>query len=235
MSNVGREPAMRTEMADVVGGLIGAVEENQAVDLTKEEQGRILQAADLVTLGRTGVEFDYRGNVIHAHEPEMPTRFAKQLKQLFRGAVAIGMEREAALELAIRCARDSMPPLRLALLCDLAEHHGARVIDIRRRLEKPREVVDRQLQALHILRLLTCLETEELRAGRLVQVRHYSLAPGIDPSLLLTVRKMSLNEDTEDTNRGESKEGDAREEVSPPTTTDIFRTDESGSDWEFQE
>ena len=54
----------------------------------------MLAAADLVTLARTGVEFDYRGNVIDAHAPEMPTRFAKQLTQIIRGAVAIGMDRD---------------------------------------------------------------------------------------------------------------------------------------------
>ena len=40
--------------------------------------------------GRTGVELDYRGDVVDAHDPEMPTRLAKQLTQIMRGAVAIG-------------------------------------------------------------------------------------------------------------------------------------------------
>ena len=37
----------------------------------------------------------------------MPTRFAKELAQIIRGAVAIGLTRTEALRLAIRCARDS--------------------------------------------------------------------------------------------------------------------------------
>ena len=67
----------------------------------------------------------------------MPTRFAKQLTQVVRGAVAIGIERPAALRLAIRCARDSMPPLRLAILDDVAAHPDSRTVDVRRRLDKP--------------------------------------------------------------------------------------------------
>ena len=80
----------------------------------------MVATADVVTLSRTGVDYDYRGDVIDAHAPGMPTRFAKQLAQLFKGAVAIGMDRRTALRLAIRCARDSVPPLRLALIDDLA-------------------------------------------------------------------------------------------------------------------
>ena len=67
----------------------------------------ILQAANIVTLARTGVEIDYRGDIIDAHMPEMPTRFAKQLTQIMRGALAIGMLRQEAKTLVIRCARDS--------------------------------------------------------------------------------------------------------------------------------
>ena len=93
----------------------------------------LLAAADLVTLARTGVEYDYRGDVIDAHAPEMPTRFAKQLAQIVRGAVAIGMDRGDALRLAIRCARDSMPPLRLAIIDDLAAHPHSSTQEVRRR------------------------------------------------------------------------------------------------------
>ena len=66
-----------------------------AVAPTDEPRRRsLLAAADLVTRARTGVEYDYRGDVIDAHAPEMPTRFAKQLAQVVRGAVAIGDRRE---------------------------------------------------------------------------------------------------------------------------------------------
>jgi hypothetical protein len=50
----------------------------------------------------------------------MPTRLAKQLTQIFRGAVAIGLNRTQALALVLRCARDSMPQLRLEVLREVA-------------------------------------------------------------------------------------------------------------------
>ena len=86
----------------------------------EDEIDQLVKAADIVTMARTAVERDYRGEVIDAHAPEMPTRFAKQLAQMVRGGVAIGMSRKAAMRLAIRCARDSIPPLRLEILLDVA-------------------------------------------------------------------------------------------------------------------
>jgi len=72
--------------------------------LVETESERILAAANVVTLSRTGVEYDYRGDVIDAHAPEMPTRFAKQLAQVMRGALALGMARPDALRLALASA-----------------------------------------------------------------------------------------------------------------------------------
>ena len=149
-------------------------------DLTDGETDRLLAAADLVTLARTGVDYDYRGDVIDAHAPEMPTRFAKQLAQVVRGGVAISMDRRAALQLAVRCARDSMPPLRLAILLDIAAHPYSRTADVQKRLGKPRATVDRQLQALQILDVLDVAE----QTTALGTVWVYHLAAGVDPSAL---------------------------------------------------
>jgi hypothetical protein len=152
-------------------------------------QRTIVRAAELVTLARTGVEIDIRGDVIDAHDPEAPTRLAKQLTQIMRGAIAIGMEHDAALKMVIRCARDSMPQLRLAVLQDLADHttggRRASVIEIRRRLQKPRTTIDRTLQALHILGLLVCDEEERERNGKAVQVRFYRLAGSVSLKSLI--------------------------------------------------
>ena len=119
------------------------------------------------------------GDIIDAHAPEMPTRFAKQLTQIMRGALAIGMTRLRALALAIHCARNSMPPLRLAILEDIAANPGSRIIDVRRRLQRPRATADRALQALHVLGLLVCEEEEEQREDGPRYIRHYRLAQPI--------------------------------------------------------
>jgi hypothetical protein len=179
--NTGGEEGMRDELAVLVGKLIEGVDADAPPEIALADSEKILAAADLVTLTRTAVDLDYRGDVIDAHAPEAPTRFAKQLTQMMRGGVAIGLTREAGLRLAIRCARDSMPPMRLAIIDDVAEHPYATATEVRRRLDKPRATVDRQMQALHTLGVLTLDEVQyDQRTAW-----HYTLADGIDPTALL--------------------------------------------------
>jgi hypothetical protein len=181
IDNTGGEAYMRDELATLAGCVIDSLDTESPPELTDAEKQRILVAADLVTLARTAVEHDYRGDVVDAHAPEAPTRFAKQLGQVMRGAIAIGLDRPAVLRLAIRCARDSMPPLRLAIIDDLAKHPSSTTTDVRKRLEKPRATTDRQLQALHMLGVVSCNEV----SGDHRSWWYYSLADGIDPTCLL--------------------------------------------------
>jgi hypothetical protein len=76
IANIGKEAAMRLELAQVAGGLIANADMNVR-QLTDAETDRLTKLANIVTRARTGVERDYRGDVIDAHAPEMPTRFAK--------------------------------------------------------------------------------------------------------------------------------------------------------------
>jgi hypothetical protein len=103
--------------------------------------------------------------------------------------VALGLDRQEALRLAIRCARDSMPPLRLAILDDVAANPHTATKDVRRRLGKPRATVDRQLQALQMLRVLVCDEEETEQFGKPVTIWRYRLASGIDPDVLTVPEK----------------------------------------------
>ncbi len=183
IGNTGHEIAMRAELAECVGEVIETMN-LEPVTLVEAEVETLLVAADLVTLSRTGVDYDYRGDVIDAHAPEMPTRFAKQLAQVVRGSCAIGIDRDESLKLAIRCARDSMPPLRLAIVDDVAANPGSTTAEVRKRLGKPRSTVDRQLQALHMLGVLQCTEEEATWGAREVTRWHYTLAEGIDPAAL---------------------------------------------------
>ena len=183
IGNTGSEITMRAELAEDVAGVLAGMQ-LVPITTTDEENEALLAAADLVTLARTGVEYDYRGDVIDAHAPEMPTRFAKQLAQVVRGGVSIGMTRTDALQLAIRCARDSMPPLRLAIVDDLAGNPGSTTADVRKRVGKPRATVDRQLQALHILGVLECDEEEIQWAGQPATRWRYTIADNITPTAL---------------------------------------------------
>jgi hypothetical protein len=177
MQNTGHEEAMRQALATAVRNVLCPIHPHHApLLLTEDETDRLLKAADVVCLARTAVDYDYRGNVIDAHAPEMPTRFAKQLVQLVRGAVAVGLCRAEAVRLALRCARDSMPPLRLAILDDITSHPNSRTGEVRQRLDKPWSTIDRQLQSLHMLGVLTGTEG---KAGTA-----YCVAPTINAAVL---------------------------------------------------
>lgn len=195
IGNTGHEIQMRSELSAAAAGVLAGVQVGGTVEVTEDETDRLLAAADLVTLARTAVEYDFRGDVIDAHAPEMPTRFAKQLAQIVRGAVAVGIARDKAIRLAIRAARDSMPPLRLEIVDDLAEHPNSTTADVRKRLGKPRATVDRQLQALHMLNVLEVDEQEDEWAGKPTTRWYYRLAEGIGPVSLNpeSVQEMSVH------------------------------------------
>lgn len=181
LRNVNHELAMRDELADAVAGLLADLDTGAAYDLDDEEMLAIFDLADIVTLSRTAVERDYQGNVVEAHAPEMPTRFAKQLAQVMRGAVAIGRTREDALELAARCAGDSMPPLRLRVLLDVAGHPFSGTAAVVKRTQLPRKTADRILQELQLLQLLAM--TDQPYGDNKVRWL-YSLADRVDRDAL---------------------------------------------------
>lgn len=219
IGNTGSETAMRAELAAAAAGVLAGMNPNP-VTVTAAETDALLAAADLVTLARTGVEYDYRGDVIDAHAPEMPTRFAKQLAQVVRGGVAIGMERADALRLAIRCARDSMPPLRLAIIDEVAAHPDSSTAEVRKRIGKPRATVDRQLQALHMLGVLDCEETEISWSGRNGTRWTYRLAEGINPTALDPKSVPEISNNTPNPNKGGGEHDSA-----PVPPFDISGTD----------
>jgi hypothetical protein len=185
--NTGGETAMRQELADAVGALVAHMDTTPH-QLSDDEADKIVKAADLVTLARSAVERDFRGDIEFAHDPEAPTRFAKQLVQLLRGAVAIGVPPDDAMRLVRRCACDSIPPLRRDILLDLAKNPNSRAADVRKRIFQPRNTVRRGLECLHMLRALVCEETEETgRDGKVLAVWRYRLADGLDQQTLQSV------------------------------------------------
>ena len=154
MRNTGQEVEMNGELRAAVRSVLNAAKAAPVPQISEAEGKRLVDAAELVTRLRTPCDFDYRGNVENVHALEAPTRFAKQLTQVFRGAVAIGLDRQQALSLALRCARDSSPPQRLAILQDVVKHPGSLRADTQRRLGLPFFAVNKHVQALQALRLL---------------------------------------------------------------------------------
>jgi hypothetical protein len=180
--NAGNEKTIREKINKAVTDLlIRAHLPSRHASLMQDEEDRILNASDIVTLARTGVVVDFQGKVVDAHEPEMPTRYSKQLVLIFRGALAIGLGRTPALNLALRCARDSIPPIRLRVLQDLADHEieDCRVADIAKRLSKPWTTIQRTLDALYVLELLIKAEIN--------QTERFAVAANVDLTALKAV------------------------------------------------
>ena len=212
IGNSGSEPSMRDELSSVVGGLLSTVDPSAAYDLSDAEVDRLLGVADIVTRARTAVERDNRGDVLDAHAPEMPTRFAKQLTQIVRGARALGIDREDAMSLAVRCAADSVPALRLKVLLYVKKHPHASTHDVRVGLDKPRTTIDRELQALHMLGLLTV--DEVVQPGGKHNAWYYSLAEDVAVESLArlgsTGNVVVRTQDTREERASEPDSGSAR-------------------------
>jgi hypothetical protein len=190
--NTGTEIQMREELAKAVSGVIATMNTDN-VPMIEDEIDQVMNVADIVTMARTAVERDYRGDISMSHAPEMPTRFAKQLAEMVRGGIAIGMTRERAMALAIRCARDSIPPLRLEILLDIAAHPRSRPADVYRRISKPRMTVRREMDALHMLGILKFEEeTKTTTNYEEKYIWYYSLADNFDRTTLLAMAGVSL-------------------------------------------
>lgn len=184
MENSGEEVRMRSELKGASKRVLDAAS-TQLVTIPPEDQERILAISNIVTMARSAVDFDYRGKVTYVHDPESPTRLTKELIQLMRGAIAIGLDHDAALALTLRVARDSMPPIRLACLLDLVEHPDSRVQGVSQRIQKPWSAVDRALQALHGLGLLYCSPLEATDSkGKTTTSWYYALRKNVDVGIL---------------------------------------------------
>lgn len=180
LRNVSHEKTMRAELAAAVQAALNAVPEGAPITLTDDEMSDLLDLADIVTLARTAVERDFQGNVVQAHAPEMPTRFLKQLGQIMRGGIALGMDRAEALDVAIRCAGDSMPPLRLVVLGDVLAHPKTLYGETANRLQLPRKSIDRVMQELHLLGVLEAVPEPYGQGERW----RYHIASAIDVNAL---------------------------------------------------
>ena len=122
-----------------------------------------------------------------AHSAPAANRHSHSLQ--VRGAVAIGATVDHAMRLALRCAHDSIPPLRAEILVDIAANPGSEPHEVHRRIGRPRHTVRRELEALHMLRLLQCKETDEKNdKGKVVRtIYKYSLGAKFDRDTVLAM------------------------------------------------
>lgn len=157
-----REKNMRAELRAAVAGLLAGMDRHREDDPTEVEETLLVEVADLVARCRTAVERDYQGKPEWAHALEAPTRLAKYLWQMVRGALAIGVGREEALRLAVRVAGDSMPQVRLDVLLMVQEVPDQTSWQYAKLLQLPRTTVDRTLQELHLLGAVEVAVSEEV-------------------------------------------------------------------------
>lgn len=153
LANVGKEVLMRKELSACITELFE--HQRPAESVGDDVMSELLDIADLVTLSRTAVERDFQGNILDAHAPEAPTRFAKQLAQIMRGAAAIGASTDDALRTALRVARDTIPPSRLAALLAVQQHPGSTAPQLAGYAQKPQRSMYRALDELEALRLIS--------------------------------------------------------------------------------
>ncbi|MFN8229229.1 MAG: helix-turn-helix domain-containing protein [Mycobacterium sp.] len=188
MDNIAAESEYRQELRALVNEIVSAVDPTAAPTLTETERDRIFRAANLASYARTAVDTDYKGEVIDSHAPEGPARLAKQLTQLFRGLYVVGVDRTYALQLVIRCARDCLPPLRLQVLEHLADNPNSFTSDVRKGIQKPHATVDRVIQALVALGLVTQQEETNDRVQTVANNDkkrwRFAVAPDWDVSVL---------------------------------------------------
>lgn len=156
LKNLGSEKSMRRELGVAVGAVLDSVNPALLIEPFEQEHDALIDAAMVTTHLRTNVERDLRTKELEdVDQIEAATRFTKQLGQMFRGACLIGMDRADALRLAVRVARDSVPPMRLAVIEDIATHPLSITKDVAERLDRPYMTVKRVIEDLHGLGAVT--------------------------------------------------------------------------------
>ncbi len=113
------------------------------------DREQLIGLAALVSLARSRVHRDWAGEVELVGDPEAPTRIIKQLGQLWRACGVLGLDHPESWEVVTRCALDSIPKLRGALIRYLARQDGPTdTSTIRIALAHPKRTVLRALEDL---------------------------------------------------------------------------------------
>jgi hypothetical protein len=184
LAQMGREPEMRRELADIVGRfMVGLSLPERLPALPERFTDRIAAVADFVTRSRSGVFRDQRTKDLeYVPEPEGPARLAKQTATLLVSLGLLHDEKQPTEEdylVAYKAATDTVPKHRTSILealngCDdyittgsVAEASGYPTSSARRYLED-----------------LTALGTVQVRKG----------GPGYADSWTLTDEARSLLE-----------------------------------------
>jgi hypothetical protein len=180
LGNTGKEATMERELAAAMGALVASADVNVRA-LTRDEEGKLVDIADVVTLARTAVERDFKGDVVNPYDAEANTRFVKQLAQAVRGGLAFGLDPETAMARAARYARDTIPPSRWRVILHLADNPGTEPNSTCLGFKRSLPALKNDLEVLRMLGLADATDREErrwLRAPALF--RYYTLSATVD-------------------------------------------------------
>jgi hypothetical protein len=148
LEGAGRERQARAAIAQAAAGLLGHKPPGSALEPVGDDLDRFAGLADFVTLARSPIARDYKGEVDLVLDPEGPYRFVKQLYALWRACGLLGLDRADAWVVAVRAARDSMPRLRWRALAALCEPGGLSTNAIARAARHPYRSTRRALEDL---------------------------------------------------------------------------------------
>lgn len=114
LDHMGRETTMRAELAEATAGLLAHLT-GTPHDVTPARTA-LIGLASLVSQARSPVHRDWSGEIELVGDAEAPTRIIKQLGQLWRACGVLGLGQPESWEVVRRCALDSIPKLRGAVI-----------------------------------------------------------------------------------------------------------------------
>lgn len=161
VAGAGHETEMRKALKDAANRILDAPP-GAAFDETAAVVPRIIGMAKFVALARSTVERDYRHEVTLVHDAESPSRLAKQLIGLWRGARLLGLAEHDAWDLLWRASLDSLTKLRRVCLAFLTAQGGtATTTEIVAFTRHPRQPVRRVLDDLRVHGVVSCIEDKK--------------------------------------------------------------------------
>ena len=151
MAHVGHEAQMREELGEAVARVLAAAPADR---LTAPPDAatvdRLVSVSTLAVRCRSAVERDaYSREIVLIPEAEAPARLALVLLRLHNALLAIGVDGVTTWQLVTKCALDSMPAIRRAVLEHLAgEADPLTTAKVAEALDYPTTTTARALQDL---------------------------------------------------------------------------------------
>lgn len=183
MANLGKEKQKDSECRESVRHVLLRINTHtKRQELPQNIYDTLLNACNVASTARTPTEHDFRGKTTFSHDPEAPTRLPRSLTAMIQGALALGIPLDASFNMAMRCVRDSIPPIRLEVMHYLNRHPEASVNDIMYDIQRPWNAIDKAVQALYSAGMIIGTEVGKRTA--------YSLRHNVDVDALWVKGKL---------------------------------------------